>query len=284
VLIDWFTVIAQIVNFLILVALLKKFLYGPIIRAMDSRASEISERLNNAQERENEAEQELESYRRKNEELDQKREELLHQAREEAEERKKELLKDARDEVEEKRSGWQEVLQREKVRFLDNLRSRIGDQVIALSRQTLRDLADARLEEQVLQVFLQRIENLDAGMREELASSMTSSREDVVVTSAFEVTPEWRDRIVQSLPDAIVDGRSVHFASDSDLLCGIQLKAGGHKVDWSLKGYLDDLEREFADMLDEEGRQKPGVPRQASSGSEGHDRREAGGGAEQSSG
>ena len=34
---DWFTVIAQIINFLILVALLKRFLYGPIIRAMERR-------------------------------------------------------------------------------------------------------------------------------------------------------------------------------------------------------------------------------------------------------
>ncbi len=47
--IDWITVSAQIVNFLILVWLLKHFLYQPIIRAMDRREQRVSERLNEAQ-------------------------------------------------------------------------------------------------------------------------------------------------------------------------------------------------------------------------------------------
>ena len=46
--IDWFTVVAQIVNFLTLVGLLKKFLYGPIIRAMDDRERRIASRLEEA--------------------------------------------------------------------------------------------------------------------------------------------------------------------------------------------------------------------------------------------
>jgi F-type H+-transporting ATPase subunit b len=36
-LIDWFTVGAQVLNFLILVWLLKRFLYGPILDAIDAR-------------------------------------------------------------------------------------------------------------------------------------------------------------------------------------------------------------------------------------------------------
>ena len=44
-LIDWFTVFAQVVNFLILVALLKKFLYSRVTAAMDERAGEIAERF-----------------------------------------------------------------------------------------------------------------------------------------------------------------------------------------------------------------------------------------------
>ena len=44
-LIDWFTVLAQIVNFLILVALMKRFLYGPLIAAIDAREQSIAARL-----------------------------------------------------------------------------------------------------------------------------------------------------------------------------------------------------------------------------------------------
>ena len=39
-LIDWFTVVAQAANFLVLVWLLKRFLYKPILGAMDARENE----------------------------------------------------------------------------------------------------------------------------------------------------------------------------------------------------------------------------------------------------
>ena len=48
-LINWFTVAAQIVNFLILVALLKRFLYGPIVAAMSAREGRIAAQLTEAQ-------------------------------------------------------------------------------------------------------------------------------------------------------------------------------------------------------------------------------------------
>ena len=51
-LIDPFTVIAQIVNFAILAFLLKHFLYDRVIDAMDRREASIAERLSEAEQRE----------------------------------------------------------------------------------------------------------------------------------------------------------------------------------------------------------------------------------------
>ena len=50
-LIDWFTVVAQIVNFLVLVALLKHFLYGRLVEAIDAREKRIAARLAEADEK-----------------------------------------------------------------------------------------------------------------------------------------------------------------------------------------------------------------------------------------
>ena len=54
--IDWFTVVAQIVNFLILAGLLAKLLYRPIVSAMQEREERIAARMQAAQEREQAAE------------------------------------------------------------------------------------------------------------------------------------------------------------------------------------------------------------------------------------
>ena len=47
-LIDWFTVGAQVLNFLILVWLLKRFLYKPILNAIDAREKRIAAELADA--------------------------------------------------------------------------------------------------------------------------------------------------------------------------------------------------------------------------------------------
>ncbi len=60
--IDYFTIIAQIINFLILVFLLRHFLYGPLLRSMDEREQKISTRLKEAEQQMKEAEQETDSY------------------------------------------------------------------------------------------------------------------------------------------------------------------------------------------------------------------------------
>src|SRR5690606_34903035 len=77
VLIDWFTVIAQIVNFLILVWLLKRFLYQPILRALDAREKRVAAELAAADEKEQEAEKERDKFRQKNDEFEQQRSVLL---------------------------------------------------------------------------------------------------------------------------------------------------------------------------------------------------------------
>ena len=46
--INWFTVIAQVINFLILVWLLKKFLYKPILNAIDEREKKIADKIKDA--------------------------------------------------------------------------------------------------------------------------------------------------------------------------------------------------------------------------------------------
>ena len=95
-LIDWFTVIAQIVNFLILVGLLKYFLYGRILRAMDQREDRIASRLTEAEQREQEAEDERRHYQARQKDLEEKQSDILAEAREKAEAERKRLLDEAR--------------------------------------------------------------------------------------------------------------------------------------------------------------------------------------------
>ena len=72
-LIDWFTVGAQALNFLILVWLMKRFLYKPILDAIDAREQRIAAELADADAKRDAAQRERDKFQHKNEEFDQQR-------------------------------------------------------------------------------------------------------------------------------------------------------------------------------------------------------------------
>jgi F-type H+-transporting ATPase subunit b len=249
VLIDWFTVAAQIVNFLILVGLLKYFLYGRIIRAMDQREEKIAARLSEAQEREQEAADERRHFQARQAELAQQQDDILNQARQEADSERRKLLEEAREEVEAVKARWYEALEREKNTFLQDLRQRAGRQVYTITRQALADLATADLELQIVEAFCRRLQEQPPEKRRELTEILQQGAEATII-SAFVLPEEAKQKIEDILKDYLKDGAALRYQTSPEVISGIELKAPGHKVAWSLDHYLAELEAETREILE----------------------------------
>jgi len=95
-LIDWFTVGAQALNFLILVWLMKRFLYKPILNAIDTREKLIAAELADAAAKKPKHKKDRDEFQHKNEEFDQQRAGLLGKATDEAKAERQRLLEEAR--------------------------------------------------------------------------------------------------------------------------------------------------------------------------------------------
>ncbi len=245
-LIDWFTIVAQIINFLILVFLLHRFLYKPIVKTIKSRQNEIERRWQDAEDEKESAKQTANSYKQKQRELEQKEQDIIAQAQEEADHKYHNLVEQARQEVEQKRQSWEESLQQDKEQFYSHLREKITQQVYEISRHAFEDLANISLEKQVINRFLHRLENLSEKERHHLAACLQKNDNGLVIRSHFEIPSENRDQILNSLHRTqIYQGENVHFTETSDLICGIELQASDYKIAWNLKDYLQNLEIEF---------------------------------------
>lgn len=255
-LINWFTVVAQIVNFLILVVLLKYLLYNRIIKAMDERERKIQLRLKEAEEKEQAAEREVESLREKNRDFDEQREKMLAQAKEEAETRRRDLTQEARQAVTNLRLVWQEAIQREKESFIQDLRKMAATQVYAIARKAFEDLADAALEERMVDVFLARIQKMNKRQREVLAASIKEAGGEVSIRSAFEITPKMRRKVTQALHRHLNDEIIPRYETASELIVGIELKTRGRKIAWNLQHYLDTMEENALHTLEQEAERK----------------------------
>lgn len=238
--IDWLTVTAQIVNFLILVWLLKRFLYRPVIDAMARREERIAARLEEAQQREREAEARSRDYGEKATALEQARDDKLAEAREEAQREQRRLLDEARREIDKQREKWREELRREQDDFHKALQRELAESVVVVSRRALSSLADAALERQIVTAFLHRLESLSKEEREPFARAS----EGLHLTTSFELDDESRERVREVLG---VSG--IEYVRDPELVCGIALTRAGHKLEWNVAAYLEDLERRVRELL-----------------------------------
>jgi F-type H+-transporting ATPase subunit b len=248
--IDWFTVAAQIVNFLILIFLMKKFLYGPIIRAMDKREETIAARLNDAGQKRDEAEKEILLYNKKNEEFESHRAEMMEKARVSAEERKKELIAEARKEVDDIKERWREAVGQEKESFLRGLRERMADEIYTISRRVCSDLADVSLEDHMAEMFMKKINALDQKTRDEIINKLKDAGGKLTIATSFELTKQKKQTISETIQRIIAPGAHPEFFISKDILCGIELRAKGYAFGWNVDVYLKSLEDEFGRMIE----------------------------------
>ena len=245
--IDWLTVVAQALNFLVLVWLLKRFLYDRVMRAMDRREAAIAERIRAADARMEEAEQEARRHREAREGMEAQRERQLRRARDEADDLRRSLEEEVRRELDEARARWRAELEREQAVFLQDVRRQVATHFEAVARRALAELADAELEAQMARVLIERLGHLDANLKEALAAR--ASEEPLLVRSAFEVPVAVRRALTAAIHDVFGKDVSVTYELADDLACGLELRAGGRSLAWSLDGYLDALERRLAEAL-----------------------------------
>ena len=250
--VDWVILSAQIINFLILLALLKKFLFDRIVKVMDEREKRIADRLQEADSKKREADEELGKYQTKNDELDQKRDELMEKAKEESEQRKKELIKQAREDVDSLRSKWHRSIESEKDTFLRNLRRSAGEQVYVVARKVLKELSDYKIEEKIISVFIDRLKDLNSDDKEEIEGMIRESDNNVIVKTSFELENDLRKRIESSIHEIIFSDAHIEFNTSKQLICGIEMRINGKKVVWNIDSYLQALEESFQNSISQE--------------------------------
>jgi F-type H+-transporting ATPase subunit b len=246
------TLIIQIVNFILIVLVLRWLLFDRVLKMMNDRRDRIASQMEEAEQKSRQAEAATEEYSRRRREIYEERKEILGEARQEAERQKRDMLDEAREEVEQTRGRWQEAMEQEREAFMDDLRRRIGEEFMSVTRRALGDLANADLEQQMVKAFIERMESLN---EEERAIFSESARQldTVVVYSTFELAPEMQEQITEVLRDTVRGDVHVSFQIDHELICGISIRTNVYEISWSLSNYLQSLDVRMFEAVSEEG-------------------------------
>jgi F-type H+-transporting ATPase subunit b len=250
-LIDWFTVGAQALNFVILVWLMKRFLYKPILHAIDAREKRIATELADADAKKAEAQKERDEFQHKNEAFDQQRATLLSQATDAAKAERQRLLDEARRAADALSAKRQETLRNDAHNLNQAIRRRTQREVFAIARKALTDLATTSLEERLGEVFTRRLREIDGQAKAGLAEALKTASAPALVRSAFDLPAEQRAAIQNALNETFSAEIHIRFETAPDLVSGIELTTNGRKVAWSIADYLVSLEKGVDELLKE---------------------------------
>jgi F-type H+-transporting ATPase subunit b len=256
-LIDWFTVGAQALNFIILVWLLKRFLYKPILNAVDAREKRIAAKLADADEKKTEAQRERDEFQRKSKEFDQQRAALLTKATDEAKVERQRLLDDARKAADALSAKRQEVLRSDAHNLNRGIRRRTQQEVFAIARKALTDLAATSLEERMCEVFTRRLRTIDGKAKESLGEALKTASEPALLRSAFDLPAAQRAAIQKALNETFSADVHVRFETAPDLVSGVELSTNGLKIAWNIADYLSSLEKGVGELLKEQDNPEP---------------------------
>jgi F-type H+-transporting ATPase subunit b len=248
-LIDWFTVIAQMLNFLILVWLLKHFLYQPILNAIDTREKGIASKLADAEAKEADAHKQQEDFEAKNETFDEQRAALMTKAEGDAKVEHDRLVDEAHKQADGIRTSEAAALKDDQAHQAVAIRRMAQDQVFAITKKTLADLATVTLEERIGEVFTRRLRLMDVKDKDEMGAALKASPEASLVRSAFNLPDEQKAAIQNALNETFSAVIRVRHETDANAISGIELTSQGQKLSWSISSYLDSFDRSLTELI-----------------------------------
>jgi F-type H+-transporting ATPase subunit b len=144
------------------------------------------------------------------------------------------------------------MLSREQDAFFYDLRQRAAKELYATARKALRDLADADLEERIVDEFLRRVKALDEEKSVQMRKAISGGGNRVTIQSAFGIPALRRTQIEETLKKQITNGFTINYLQQPEIVSGIEMRVNGHKIAWSLNEYLETLVENLTETLQKE--------------------------------
>lgn len=225
-LIDWFVVAAQIVNFIIVIVVLKIFLYKPVLDKIHQRQKKISDDLQDAATKQKKAKDLLNKMEQQTHDFEQEKKTKKKQLEEKIDLLHRQLLENAKSDVAKQKKEWIDDLKREEEETYREFKKRIVDELFAIVRISIESLAHLSLEEAIIGVFLTQMKD------QELPPSA-----QVQIHTALEIPHSVREKIEAALH------LPIEYIIKPQLIAGIELYIDGKKWSWNVEDYLSNLQR-----------------------------------------
>lgn len=237
------TFILELINFLVLVWILKRFLYRPVLDIVARRREQIEATMAEAKRIDSDAHELKERYEKRLDEWEyeqnEKRNALAHELADERVRQLAEIRKSLDAEVEKSRAvekrlvaDLEEKLEREGLA----LGARFSSRLLGLS-------ATPELQTRLVDLFLKNFDAIPPERFARLLGNPELAPDSVDVSSAFELSEGQRKAVAERAKRLCGAAVPVHFGEDPSLLAGIRLSIGGCVLGLNLEDELQGFAR-----------------------------------------
>ncbi|MGO1469148.1 MAG: F0F1 ATP synthase subunit B family protein [Tissierella sp.] len=245
--ISWFEIIAQIINFFIILFILQKLLYKPVINIMEERQEKIQKSQIEADEKMEEAKELISQYDGKIADIDTEKREILSNARQEAKAKKNSLLEDYKAEAEAKRKAYLKEIEDEKAKFLSDLRKSLGKGAVKIASHILNIVSSKEIENEVFNSFIKTLEGLDENIPD---PKVLKEEKHLTVQSSRKLSTKEKSAIENTIKKQIKELEDISYQVDDSLILGHELDLETYTVHTNIKNYLNKIEQDIIKNLE----------------------------------
>lgn len=245
--ISWFEIVAQIINFFILLFILNKLFYDPVTKAMASRRERIFRAEKAANKKMQQAEMLIENYDKKIKNVEKEEQRIFDQYRKEALVEKTTLLEKYEEEASAQRQIYFSEVEEEKEYFIKRLRRELGKNAVDIASKILSTISSKDLEKEVFVSFINKLETLD----EMIPNKDLLNKHSKIDLSSNKVLSEAKKDIIENaLKVGLSHEGIIEYRIDESLIIGYELNLETYTFHNSIKTYLDEVEHNISNLIE----------------------------------
>ena len=240
---SWSTFFAQIINLFVLVWLMKKFLYQPIIDVITKRQTYIENKVKKADEAVSNAQKQEKKLAEQAKKWDKEKQKRLDLLSDEIANLKKQQEDFVHEEIDALRQKMQNDLNRETASLQLEIRDLMIKNFLELSQKAITDLSGLAPMEQAIGLFRKKFDLLK---KEEISYIKKSIKNQGIVKiySSYALTKKEQENLTAFIGQKLKLNSEInfHFETNPDLILGLEMIVGEVILEWNLKTYLDNFE------------------------------------------
>lgn len=242
---DWTTFVLEIVNFLVLVWLLKRFFYQPVLKVIGARQAAIDDTVAKARAKELAAGELAEKYDARLKSWEKEREQARAALREELGKERERLLAQLNSDLDAERTRQRAVDDKAQREWTLRAQTEAAARAGKFASRLLERLVGPALQEKLIDVAIEDLAALPPAQLDELRSTLRDARGSVNVVTAYPLADDRRDALRAAIRPLRESESKVVFTTDPALLAGMRVTVGP----WTLRANLADELQAFANAV-----------------------------------